>query len=115
MPFGNRTGPAGLGPGTGRGAGFCSGFAGPGFMNPGSGWRCWGGGRGWRNWFRATGMTGWQRMFLGHPFGETWSPYATPTPEAELEALRKQASFLEKALESVRRRMETLASKTGPQ
>jgi hypothetical protein len=34
MPAGNGTGPAGLGPMTGRAAGFCSGFPVPGYMNP---------------------------------------------------------------------------------
>jgi len=34
MPFGNGTGPAGLGPMTGRAAGYCAGFGMPGYMNP---------------------------------------------------------------------------------
>jgi hypothetical protein len=34
MPFGDGTGPLGLGPMTGRGAGFCAGFVRPGFSNP---------------------------------------------------------------------------------
>ena len=34
MPGGDGTGPWGLGPMTGRGAGFCAGFNVPGFMNP---------------------------------------------------------------------------------
>ncbi len=34
MPFGDRTGPAGLGPMTGRAAGFCAGYPMPGYMNP---------------------------------------------------------------------------------
>ncbi|MEA1871201.1 MAG: DUF5320 family protein, partial [Candidatus Bipolaricaulota bacterium] len=33
MPRGDRTGPGGMGPMTGRGAGYCSGSAAPGFMN----------------------------------------------------------------------------------
>jgi hypothetical protein len=33
MPFGDGTGPMGLGPMTGRGAGFCAGFGMPGFTN----------------------------------------------------------------------------------
>ena len=45
MPFGDGTGPMGLGPMTGRGAGFCAGFGRPGFASPiprrgfGFGWR----------------------------------------------------------------------------
>ena len=34
MPFGNGTGPAGLGPMTGRAVGLCAGFGVPGYMNP---------------------------------------------------------------------------------
>jgi len=34
MPFGDGTGPAGLGPMTGRAAGFCAGYPVPGYVNP---------------------------------------------------------------------------------
>jgi len=34
MPFGDGTGPAGLGPMTGRATGFCAGYPVPGYMNP---------------------------------------------------------------------------------
>jgi hypothetical protein len=34
MPFGDGTGPRGLGPMTGRGAGFCTGFGKLGFASP---------------------------------------------------------------------------------
>ena len=34
MPFGDGTGPKGIGPITGRAAGYCTSFAGPGFANP---------------------------------------------------------------------------------
>ena len=34
MPRGDGTGPAGLGPMTGRAAGYCAGYPVPGFMNP---------------------------------------------------------------------------------
>jgi len=37
MPFGNGTGPAGMGPMTGRAAGFCAGYRVPGYMNPAGG------------------------------------------------------------------------------
>jgi len=35
MPRGDGTGPAGQGPRTGRGAGYCTGNRSPGFRNPG--------------------------------------------------------------------------------
>ena len=34
MPFGDGTGPRGMGPMSGRGAGYCAGFGRPGFTNP---------------------------------------------------------------------------------
>jgi len=34
MPFGDGTGPRGMGPMKGRAAGFCAGYAVPGYMNP---------------------------------------------------------------------------------
>jgi len=34
MPRGDRTGPAGIRPMTGRSAGFCAGYPVPGYMNP---------------------------------------------------------------------------------
>jgi hypothetical protein len=48
MPFGDGTGPRGMGPMTGRGAGYCAGFSRPGFTNPipGRGWFGLGRGRG---------------------------------------------------------------------
>ena len=34
MPRGDRTGPAGMGPMTGRATGYCAGYYTPGYMNP---------------------------------------------------------------------------------
>jgi hypothetical protein len=47
MPWGDGTGPLGLGPKTGRAADYCAGYSVPGYMNliPGQGF--WGWGRGW--------------------------------------------------------------------
>ena len=55
MPFGDGTGPRGMGSMTGRGAGYCAGFGGPGFANPVPG----------RGWF-GFGL-GWRRQY-GHPY-----------------------------------------------
>ncbi len=84
MPRGDRTGPEGLGPETGRAAGYCSGCTMPGFMNPvGGGFdgvrrgisgRA-GRGRGNRNWYYATGLPGWERYNMGLPaWGERLAP-----------------------------------------
>ena len=113
MPFGDRTGPLGLGPRTGRGAGYCSGFAAPGFVNRAAGFGFFGGGcggrgSGWRNWFYATGLTGWQRAGFW-PWGGPG--FAGSTPEQEAAALKGLADRLEGALESIRKRIEELGTK----
>jgi Family of unknown function (DUF5320) len=121
MPRGDRTGPMGVGPMTGRAAGFCAGYSMPGNMNPvagrgfggrGSG----GGGRGWRNWFHATGLPGWARVGMGLPaWGAGPYPYAAPVapvtpPEAEVDALKAQAGYLEQMLQSLQQRIQKLES-----
>jgi len=86
MPAGDGTGPMGMGPMTGRQAGYCAGYPVPGFMNPIPGRGFWGRGRGggWgrRNRFYATGMTGWQQAAMGWPAwvgpGSYPGPYAAP-------------------------------------
>jgi len=121
MPRGDRMGPMGFGPMTGRAAGFCAGYGVPGYMNPvpgrgfwGGGWR--GGGRGWRHWFYATGVPGWARAGMGIPgWGAVPYPYTAPVPPAmpaaaEVEALKTQAGYLEQTLQSLRERIQTLES-----
>ncbi len=113
MPAGDGTGPWGIGPMTGRAAGFCAGFGVPGWANPlpgrtwGMGWGGLGGrggGRGWRNRYYATGLPGWLRA--GLPSGAAYA--ALPAPEQELAALKRQAEFLETALTNIRKRVQEL-------
>ena len=115
MPFGDRTGPLGQGPRTGRGAGFCSGFAVPGFMNRGRGFGCrgGGGGRGWRNQSRATGLTGWQRRWGGQRMFVPRNTAEVPTagPEQELTLLKNQAASLKTTLSQMQKRIEELEGK----
>ena len=113
----------GMGPRTGRAAGYCAGFGVPGYMNPGpgmglgmgGGWR--GGGRGWRHMYYATGLPGWMRS------GQPW-PWAAPTayappgyaaagpdPQQERDALKAQAEWLQEQLDGINRRMSELEPK----
>jgi len=124
MPRGDGTGPAGMGPMTGRGAGYCAGYPVPGYMNSvgGRGFGAYGrggGGGGWgrRNWFYATGLPGWQRAGMGMPaYGAPPAyptPYAAPygppaTKEQELDALKGQAEYFEDALEGIKKRLAEL-------
>ena len=111
MPGGDRTGPWGAGPMTGRGAGFCAGYAVPGAMNPvGRGYglgRGWGGGGRWgyRHWYHATGLPGWVRAGYGPAFGP--AP-AAPTIEQDATYLENQAAWLRGELETLEGRLAEL-------
>lgn len=107
MPFGDRTGPRGFGPMTGRRAGFCAGYAVPGYAF-GPGWACrGGGGRGRRNLYYATGLTGWQRAGTGWVDAE--ATFETPvSPDSELAMLKSQAENLTRSLDRIRKQIETL-------
>ncbi|MBN1946906.1 MAG: DUF5320 domain-containing protein [Bradymonadales bacterium] len=128
MPGGNRMGPLGQGPMTGRGAGYCAGYNVPGYMNPiggrgvgfgrgggrgGGRGRGGGGGGGWgyRNWYHATGLYGWQRAGMGWPgpVGMAPGPYSPPfSQEQELTMLRQQAASFEQALDEMKARIQEL-------
>lgn len=117
MPGGDRTGPMGMGPRTGRGAGFCGGVGSPGFASRGFGaGGAFGGGRGRggrgrRNMFYATGLTGWQRaaMDAAEPPAAT-QPQPAEAVQQELEVLKTQAAAVAAALDQIRRRIEEIAT-----
>jgi len=123
MPGGDRTGPGGMGPMTGRAAGYCAGYGAPGYMNPvpgggygmGMGWgRGWGRGRG-RGWgrgrFYAAGWPGGG----GYGYAPAWGAppaYGQYSPqmntEQEAEFLRNQAKVLSDQLEALNKRLAEL-------
>jgi len=123
MPRGDGTGPAGMGPMTGRAAGFCAGYPVPGFMNPVGGRGYWGRGRG-GGWGRGRGFGrgfGWARAGYGYPaWGDVDYPYApypapfaqAPTPENELTGLKQQAEYFQDALDEINKRMEQLEAES---
>ena len=128
MPGGDRTGPMGMGTGSGRAAGYCAGFGMPGYMNPmagrgfgtgfGRGRGAWGrgfgvGGRGWRNIACATGVPGWAR-FGGYaaPSGP-FTPCPKPDPEAEKKSLQGQADALQEELDLIKKRLSELETGTA--
>ena len=122
MPYGDGTGPGGMGPMTGRAAGYCAGYAMPGYLNrfPGRAGFGRGGGRGWRNRYYATGIPGLGRERMG---GVAWgggiAPYPNVpefTPEKEAEMLRNQAQMMQEEITSINERikeLEKLAEKEG--
>lgn len=87
MPRGDRTGPDGLGPMTGRAAGYCAGYSVPGFINPDRGF-----GRGMA---RRRGR-GWGRGYgrIGYPlnYQPTNKP---PTKEEEIKNLENYQKQIE--------------------
>lgn len=128
MPAGDRTGPMGLGPMTGRAAGYCAGAAVPGAATAwggrgfggGFGGGFWAGGRGrgggrnrWR--WSAPGLAGWlpaagrgAGRFGYWASGAASAPPVAPglTREQQIATLRSQAQYFEDALAGVRRQLE---------
>jgi hypothetical protein len=117
MPRGDSTGPMGMGPMTGRAAGYCTGFGMPGYTNNaggrgfgmgfgrGAGFGGRGGGFGRRNRFFATGMTGRAR------FGNFAAPFQQADPETEKQTLQRQADLLQSEMEAIRQRLDELNAK----
>ena len=114
MPAGDRTGPVGYGPMTGRAAGLCTGYGAPGYANP-----AFGRGRGLGLGFRGGRGPGFGR---GFGFGRRWgTPYggagyypapAAPAPQDELSALRHESEYLKSELDNINQRISELQSAT---
>jgi len=109
MPRGDRTGPWGAGPMTGRAAGYCAGYSVPGFMNPIGGY---GRGRG-RGAGRGFGR-GWGRGRIVYPAPIVAQPAYPPAyqqvtqpqaPEQEIAALENYQKNLEAEKEDLEQEM----------
>lgn len=116
MPRGDRTGPEGMGPMSGRGMGYCAGYGAPGYMNPGPGYgrgRGYGYGYGRGRGFRG-GRGGWRYPVYGGPaygYPPAWDvPPVAPrwTAEDEAAALKQQADMLQNTLADINRRIDEL-------
>lgn len=104
MPRGDRTGPDGFGPRSGRGLGFCNGYDSPGYTK--------GSGRGMGNpWGRAFGRAfgrGFGRGFRGRAWGPYYDDYNAARPVSddeykqilkdEHDALKQRIGELEKEM-----------------
>ncbi|MBD3195038.1 MAG: hypothetical protein GF317_08295 [Candidatus Lokiarchaeota archaeon] len=118
MPRGDRTGPNGMGPMTGRGLGNCAGYSTPGYTKgPGMGLgRGWGRGRG-RGYGR--GMA-WGRGYGWRAPG--YAPYSAPIPtysapaapiteEQQLNMLKQEKEYLESEMNGMQQAIEDLSKR----
>ena len=122
MPRGDRTGPMGYGPMTGRGMGYCAGYPTPGYMNSGPGFG-YGRGMGFARGFgrgmgRGLGM-GWGRSrFADYPVQPQPEGYYQAAPdmtglssEEELSYLKKQAEDISQYMKDITKRIAELEKK----
>ena len=117
MPRGNKTGPMGDGPMSGRAAGYCADWGVPGCANPGSS-RGWGVGMGIGCGFRGGRSHAWdynKRMAAfnsRNPFGWPRAAIHSQTiPEDEQYYLKNQEKILKQQLDEVRNRLNHIAGK----
>ncbi|MDD3432062.1 MAG: DUF5320 domain-containing protein [Bacteroidales bacterium] len=110
MPRGDKTGPMGQGPMTGRALGFCSGYESPGFTKGFGGGRGRGRGRGFGG-----GMGRRNRFGYGGAYGVdpgSRFDYAEDRPysiqKEELADLRSEAEYLRSRQERIEQRIKEL-------
>ena len=125
MPGGNGTGPTGMGPMTGRAAGYCAGYSMPGYANPIPGRGGFGYGRGWgrgfgrgRGWGRGRGF-GSQRTAYPYAYGNPYygdpylaAPYYGPeaSPQQEAQMLKEQSKAMQDEISAINERIKELES-----
>jgi hypothetical protein len=119
MPGGDRTGPAGLGPRTGRALGYCAGYSSPGYTRGGG----WGRGRGFGRGFGRGYGRGWGWGYRD-PYYAPYAPAPVYTPvqpitstdqvsmlKQEKEYLESEMKGMQSAIEDISRRITELESK----
>lgn len=120
MPGGDRTGPMGQGPMTGRALGYCAGYDRPGYANSwprggfgrGFGWgRGMGRGRGWgrgmgfgRGWWHGGAYPGYAPGY----YREQAPVYQPPSREGELKMLQDELKYAEEDMKAMRERIAEL-------
>ncbi|MCG2711922.1 MAG: DUF5320 domain-containing protein [Candidatus Omnitrophica bacterium] len=108
MPGGDRTGPMGMGPMTGSGAGYCAGYPVPGYMNPIFGRGGFGCARGWgRGMGRGFGWTAAYPDAYGTAYMTPSYP-ANVTPKQEADMLRAEAKAMQDSIGAINQRIKDL-------
>jgi hypothetical protein len=105
MPRGDRTGPEGMGPMTGRRSGFCAGYSVPGNTNPAA-FGC-GYGRG-RNFRRGGGRGGYRGSQY---YNDSVMQDMPEKGFDEEKALKSQSEYLEEQLAKVNKRLKEMDEK----
>ena len=118
MAYGDRTGPNGMGPMTGRGLGFCAGYDRPGYANNGGYGRGAGLGYGHRNGAGRGFGRGYGNGYgmgrgagygsYGYPAFPAQPVYPEYSEETEKAFLKSQSDYLAKTLDSINSRLEQL-------
>ena len=118
MPGGDRTGPMGRGPMSGRALGYCAGYDSPGFTKGVPRGRGFGFGRGFgrglgRGFGRGRGF--WWRGSYPYYEPEPYygGPYQNPGPEEEKNHLENLVKGLEEELKAVKERIKELSKDKG--
>ncbi|NCC61118.1 MAG: hypothetical protein EOM12_09275 [Verrucomicrobiae bacterium] len=119
MPGGDRTGPMGQGPMSGRGAGYCAGNNQPGWTSaPMGGGRAWGGGQGGgRGWgrgarrFQGNAVPSWNQAAMAPEPPPPAVPGTTEgnSMEQKFNNLQKQVEGLSQSLEKIGLQLAQLA------
>ncbi len=120
MPAGDGTGPMGMGPRTGRGAGFCAGYPAPGWANRGPGRGFFGrrgrdirrgfgsGGWGWRHWYYTTGLPHWAR-WDAPPSTAYDAAHPSLSREQEVQMPQEEAEWLKSQFDAINKRLDELS------
>jgi hypothetical protein len=111
MPGGDRTGPAGRGPMTGRGLGYCAGYPTPGYtrgygMGLGRGW---GRGRG-----RGYGRWGGYRDLYYEPYALNPPRYVPVSPIGktdQITMLKQEKDYLESEMEGIKNALSDISKR----
>ena len=121
MPRGDRTGPGGLGPRTGRGLGFCAGYDTPGYTKgPGMGLgRGWGRGIGYGRglaWRRGGGRGyggygGYSAPVYAPVMGAPPAYIPSATPETQVSMLKQEKQYLESEIENIKGALDDISKK----
>ncbi|KUK50216.1 MAG: hypothetical protein XD76_1563 [candidate division TA06 bacterium 32_111] len=112
MPGGDRTGPAGFGPMTGRAAGYCAGYSVPGYANPVGGRLGMGFRRGFGRGFGRGAFSGYPAYSPAAPaypaYGANYPNEGNLDPKQEMDILQAEAEDIKAELDAVNKRLAEL-------